>query len=855
MKKTATILAFFVYAHACAQDTPAAKRSPSDTFLMKTLDEVVVSASRIKEQLSLSPVSIEKLNEKKNASAAAPSFFDALQNARGVQMITPSLGFRVINTRGFTNTTNVRFAQLTDGMDIQSPHIGAPAGNALGPTDLDIKSAEIITGSASALYGMNAINGMANFLTKDPFYSAGVSVQQKTGINHVSDAATGAKLFSETTIRVAQVVSQRFAFKINAAFSKGYDWVADDHTDLNPLANSSNGLTGASNPGYDGVNSYGNESSNRRILLLQGKSYVIARTGYDEKDVASYSLQNTKADAGLYFKPTTKISFKYTYHVAHFNTVYQRSNRFQLKDYVLQQHGLEFSSPSVTAKAYINRENTGASYNLRSMAENIDRSGKNDDNWFTDFAAKFNDAIISGAAAADAQITARLFADAGRPQPGSAAFKNSLQKLQSINNWDSGSALRVKASLVHAEVQWDITQQLPASLKKKRGFEILSGIDTRTYIIVPDGNYFINPAAGKLSRPFSYGRWGGFVSVSKKMFKSRLKAGIVLRLDKNDYFTANTNIRASIVYALPGAQSARLSYQDGYRYPSVFEAFSNVNSGGVKRVGGLRVMSNGIFESGWLKPSIDIFQDAVNKDINTAGLTKNQAIEKNKTLLVHSGYSYLKPEHLRSVEAGYRVYALQKKLYTCIDLYYSNYQSFIAQAEMSVPNTAQPDSIPYALYGRATQSRYRMWTNSKTSVHNYGFGITLNYDLEKGYSINGNLSYTKLNNSSTADGLEDGFNTPQWMAGITAGNEHIFNNLGAGITWRWQDRFYYQGFLASGYLPANSVIDAQVSCAFPALKIKIKSGATNLLNSYYTSLPGGPQVGGFYYTTITYGLK
>jgi TonB-dependent Receptor Plug Domain len=319
LKKTATILICFFCAQVHGQDSLLQKTRPVDSLRVKALDEVIVSASRVLEKLLLSPVSIEKLNGKSFAQAPAPSFFEALQTARGVQMITPSLGFRVMSTRGFANTTNVRFAQLTDGMDIQSPHIGAPAGNALGPTELDIKSAEIIPGSAAALYGMNAVNGMANFFSKDPFYTAGISIQQQTGINHVSDYNTPVKLFSETTIRMAHACSPKFAFKINGAYSRGYDWIADDRTDLNPGANSSTGLTGTGNPAYDGVNSYGNESSNRRTLSLQGKNYVVARTGYAEKEVTDYSLQNIKADAGLYCKPGKKTSFKYTYHVAAFS--------------------------------------------------------------------------------------------------------------------------------------------------------------------------------------------------------------------------------------------------------------------------------------------------------------------------------------------------------------------------------------------------------------------------------------------------------------------------------------------------------------------------------------------------------
>jgi outer membrane receptor protein involved in Fe transport len=855
LKRILTIVICFVCLQVYAQDSTLAKKNANDTLPVKILEELIVSASKIKERLFLSPVSVEKLNANYFASAPASTFFETLQNVKGIQMITPSLGFQVINTRGFANTTNVRFAQLTDGMDIQSPHIGAPVGNALGPTDLDIKSVEIIPGSSSTLYGMNAINGLANFFTKDPFASEGLSIQQKTGINHVNDANIGAKLFSETNIRFAKKISEKFAYKINAVFSKGTDWMANNQTDLNAAANSRIGFTGINNPAYDGVNSYGNESANRRILSLQGKNYIVARTGYDEKDVANYSLQNVKADVGLYYKPTNKINFKYTYHIADFNTVYQRSNRFQLKDYILQQHGLEFSSGSITSRTYINMEHTGKSYNLRSMAENIDRSFKSDNKWFADFSSTFNDAINSGATTNAALNTARSFADAGRPQPGTATFNNSLNKLQNINNWDSGAALRVKANLIHAEIQWDITNKILSALKTKASMEILAGFDTRMYVIVPDGNYFINPIANKTFENIDYKRYGGFISVNKKLWKEKLKLGMAFRLDKNDYFNTKTNTRISSVYAISKTQSVRMSFQNGIRYPSIFEAFSNVNSGGVKRVGGLKIMSDGIFENGWLKSSIDNFQTAVNNDINTIGLSKNEAIEKNKTLLKGNDYTYLHPEHVASFEIGYRGFFFDKKLYVDADFYYNNYQSFIAQVEMSVPNTTISDSIPTTLYEKLSQKRYRMWTNSKTTVHSYGFGINLKYDVIKGLNVSGNMSYSNFINNNATDGLEDGFNTPKWMTNISVSKENIFKKVGAAISWRWQDNFYYQSFLVNGKVPAQSVLDAQLNYTFTKQMIKIKMGATNLLNKYYTSILGGPQIGGFYYTTISYGLK
>ena len=225
-KASLTVLSCCLFCATKGQDSVRLQNKYPDSVNVAILNEVVVSASRVKEKLLQSPVHIQKAGEKYFHNPPAPAFFDALENVQGVQMITPSLGFKVINARGFANTTNVRFAQLVDGMDMQSPHIGAPIGNALGPTGPDIDAVEIIPGVASALYGMNTINGLAAFTTKHPSNSEGLSIQQKTGLTHFGDSKKDPTFFSETSLRWAKVVSPKFSFKINGSFSKGYDWIA-----------------------------------------------------------------------------------------------------------------------------------------------------------------------------------------------------------------------------------------------------------------------------------------------------------------------------------------------------------------------------------------------------------------------------------------------------------------------------------------------------------------------------------------------------------------------------------------------------------------------------------------------------
>src|SRR6266496_2626812 len=228
-------------------------------------NEVVVTASRVPEKILRSPVAIEKLDIRAIKETAAPSFYDALENVKGVQMTTASLTFKVPNTRGFNIPNNFRFMQLVDGVDMQAATLGVPLGNAIGPTELDIASVEITPGAASALYGMNAINGMANLLTKNPFTSQGLSIYQKTGINHVDGIDHDPAILTESAIRYAKAINRKFAFKINFDYLHGIDWISNTRLDQNTNnLKSANPaypeLNGGNNVAFDGWNKYGDDA-------------------------------------------------------------------------------------------------------------------------------------------------------------------------------------------------------------------------------------------------------------------------------------------------------------------------------------------------------------------------------------------------------------------------------------------------------------------------------------------------------------------------------------------------------------------------------------------------------------------
>nr|WKN38419.1 TonB-dependent receptor [Tunicatimonas sp. TK19036] len=835
----------------------------SDIYVeMKTqtllINEVVVTASRVEERISKSPVAVEKLDIRAIKETPSPNFFDAMESVKGVQMTTLSLGFKVPNTRGFANTTNARFLQMVDGADTQAPGLGVSIANTVGPTELDIESIEITPGASSALYGMNALNGISNLITKSPFLYQGLSLYQRTGVNHVDGIDHTPSLFSESAVRYAKAFNNRVAFKINVGYLKGTDWVADSRRELNPEANASVGLLGSDNPASDPLNSYGNESANRRNLTLaDGKRYEVRRTGYYEKYLVNndYGVENLKFDAALHYKITENIEASYAYRIGTSDANYQRGNRIRLDNYLIQQHKAEVKGSNYLLRGYLVIENTEDSYNLRPMGENMDRAFKADDAWYADYQTAFNQQYDQGVPVAESHRQARDFADAGRFQQGTATFDNKLDELAHINNWDVGAQLLMEHQFYHVEGQYDFQDRI-------RWMDVLVGADYRDFLIKPEGNSFANPNGDDPLATLHNAKYGAFAQGTKTLLDEKLKLVASVRLDKNQYYEAKINPRFAGVYTFKQIHNFRASYQNGYRFPTLFEGFSTVNNGGVIRFGGIDIMSRNLrlFENSYLRSSVDAFQAAVTGDINNAGKTREQAILDNQGLLARNTYTYLVPEEINAFDLGYKASLWNNRVFIDADFYYNVYNNFIDQIEIAVPNEGAigelvngVDPTIFEVEDRTRHTRYRMWTNSKSTYYNYGSSLGVFYNFYKKYSLSTNVSYAKLDKIDGKDsGLETPFNTPEYIVNVTFGNRELFKNVGFNMAWRWQDAFVWRAPLADGLVPAYHTFDAQVTAKIPSLLATAKLGGSNIFNQRYYQYEGGPTIGAMYYLALTF---
>ena len=118
---------------------------------------------------------------------------------------------------------------------------------------------------------------------------------------------------------------------------------------------------------------------------------------------------------------------------------------------------------------------------------------------------------------------------------------------------------------------------------------------------------------------FYYYSFGGFIQGSKSFLEDKLKLSASIRVDKSEYFHPKVNPRLAAVYSFSDQHHFRISFQNGYRFPTLFEGFAYVNNGGVRRLGGLPVIAQhfGVFENSYTNSSVTAFKNAVNADINS----------------------------------------------------------------------------------------------------------------------------------------------------------------------------------------------------------------------------------------------
>lgn len=142
----------------------------------------VYAASRHTQHLFEAPASVSVVDEATIAREAPHAQLPkVLESTPGVELAQSGVFDFNLNIRGLNNTLNRRVLTLVDGRDAASVLIGAQEWAAFGlPLD-EIARVEVVRGVGSALYGVNAFNGVVNITSKEPRYAPGGHVELSIG--------------------------------------------------------------------------------------------------------------------------------------------------------------------------------------------------------------------------------------------------------------------------------------------------------------------------------------------------------------------------------------------------------------------------------------------------------------------------------------------------------------------------------------------------------------------------------------------------------------------------------------------------------------------------------------------------
>ena len=853
-----------------------------------SLDEIVVSASRTPERIMESPVTVERLDSRAIKNTSAPSFYDGLENLKGVDINTNSLTFKSVNTRGFATFSNTRFMQLVDGMDNSSPALNFALGNLLGMSELDVKTVELLPGASSALYGANAFNGIMFMTSKSPFDDQGISLSLKGGMT--SQEAAGDNKYYDFNLRMAHAFSDKFAAKATISVLDGTEWYATDYR------NTRNGVYTSgdrnSDRNYDGLNVYGDEvSTNIRGvaetleslgILPSGAAALVpsesvSRMGYNERDLMTYEAKSVKFGGSLNYRPwgNDRLEIIWNSKFGVGNTIYQGTNRYNIKDFFMEQHKLELRGKNFFVRGYMTNEDAGNSYDTRFAAININRSWKDDNTWFGEYVGAYVLGTLGGLTAEQAHAAGRQTAETGRLVPGTAGFKAAFDKVTNDPDLVTGSKFQDATKYYHADANLNLQDYIDWA-------EFQVGGSYRLYSLNSFGNIYTD-ADG----PIEYNEYGVYTQIQKKFLEDdRLKLTASVRYDKAQNFDGNFSPRVSFAYA--GGenknQNFRASFQTGFRNPDTQSQYIGLNAGRAYLVGSapdnldrfstpaLNVSGSGQFVANTFGPTpigatTSVVGRMAYENAFSAVSVENFAAGKVNTP-VNANVSLVKPEKVTAFEVGYRglVPVADKNITVDLSVYYNQYEDFIANKNVVVPfygdvNLTQTApvgpggaAIPLAIIalGNGDFTAFQTYTNSAADISSYGATIGVNTKLVGDFRLGVNYTFAKFDfDQSTDPDFEAGFNTPEHKVKVQFGNANLFENFGFNINARWQDEYRWESTFLDATIASRTVLDAQINYRAPKIKSVFKLGGSNLTGKEYLSAPGVGAIGSQYYLSWT----
>ncbi len=770
---------------------------------------VVVSASRVEENVMQSPVSIEKIGLLSIRNTPQPSFYDALQNLKGVEMTTQSLTFRSVSMRGFGANGNTRVVQLVDGMDNQAPGLNFAVGNVVGMSELDVESVELLPGAASALYGPNAINGIILMNSKSPFTYQGVSASIKTGMMSASNRSEPNSAFYDVGLRFAKAVTERFAFKVNVSYLTGRDWEATDYRDQsfrngtnlnNNVGNTQN------NPFYDGVNWYGDVGANvydvlfangtpgdgsngtsaalgaimttalpvpgvgnvtlpqfiagadpaqqmavaRGIFSNMVPQYYQPAPGFAENQLTNYPVNSLKFNAALHYKLSDRTEGILQANWGKGSAVYTAADRYNIQNFTLGQYKAEVRSDNFFVRAYTTRENSGDAHALGVLGSLISQ--------------RYLQSALGTGAPAFLQNAYTQYA---------GAFFQGYQTARGLGA-DHNAALTVGQNTANAHAAanntgWMDTALAPALMAADEAFlpggtqfeATIADIRSRA---IPQGANFLD----KTNMYHVEGMYNFKNQIDPELFEFLVGANYrVYDLNsEGTLFSLDENGNEFDIHEYGAYAQAARNFGDVFKLTASMRYDKNENFKGQfsPRVSGVLTVAEdhnfrASFQRGFRIPTTQ--NQYIDLNTPQARLVGGLPLFKTKYDMINNPVFALtdieagnlqpyqfkewEPERVETYEIGYKS-MIDNRFFIDAFYYYNQFLSF--EGVSVLVQRKNPNGPMTDLADPTRRNVYSMPVNAPQTIKNSGWGVGIDYMIFAGYTLTGNVTQNVLLNEN-----------------------------------------------------------------------------------------------------------
>ena len=797
-------------------------------------NEEIEAASRTQQLKLRSPVSVSNLGVRDLYKTPYVDYFQQLSMLKEVQVLPSSLTLGAVNTRGFSDIQNWRFVQYIDGMEMNTPGLNYALGNLLGPSLIDMRNIEVVSGTVSALYGANAFNGILSMQTKNPFDYKGLSLYATGGIN--KQEGLDPQPFIESGVRYAWTMGKKWAAKVNFSTLQGHEWEARDssyHLRTEALGQRDLLLSlPFGHPNFDAVHTYGDEVTVPVDLSGDGTLTPINRTGFKERDLVDYGISTYKFNGAVHFRPSDHTEASYVFKVTEADAILRHTTVYPFVNTFSQLHKLELKGKDFFVRGYYSAEDARDAYQMLPTGAFIQEALKPSEAWGSDYGSAFR-GEISGVQEGNHQA-ARRYADRDIPGPGTSFFDQA--RSLTLSNPDirtGGSRFTDKSNMFHVEgaVSYDSLE---------RGLDLQLGGSFRNYRLNSSGNVFNDGPAG-FNGPINYQDYGFFTQIRQGIANDRLTFQLALRVDKNSNFKPRFSPRFSGVWILDkqSRHALRFVTQQGFRNPASQEGYIALDLGRVFLLGGL-LNNIGNFShplpTGAQARGVDIIESLV----TLASLqTFLQGGQTDPSVLVPQPLSFLKQERISSLEFGYKG-QLGENVQVDLNFYNNRFRNFVNRVNA---------------YSTLVNRVFSIYTNVEEVITSYGGGLSLSALLPGDHEFATNYSYASFDADEAQannPGFLPGFNLPEHQIKAQLSNDKFIRNWGYSINYRWSGEYVWESPFGQGTIPAYSTLDAAILSQFPKLNLRVKLGAVNVLGSY-TPIYGGPDIGSQYFLTLIYG--